>query len=57
MGRVLLALGAMALTLGMSVFLFFYFKYARLIDEKLSAGPFTNTSMVFAAPRLVPLVW
>lgn len=55
MGRVLLALGAMALTLGMSVFLFFYFKYARLIDEKLSAGPFTNTSMVFAAPRLVSL--
>jgi penicillin-binding protein 1B len=45
----------MALTLGMSVFLFFYFKYARLIDEKLSGGPFTNTSMVFGAPRLVTL--
>jgi penicillin-binding protein 1B len=27
--------------------------YSRLIDEKLSAGPFPNTSMLFAAPRPV----
>ncbi|MBI3682748.1 MAG: PBP1A family penicillin-binding protein [Acidobacteria bacterium] len=48
-------MGAIALTIGLSVFLYYYLKYARLIDEKLSAGPFTNTSMVFAAPRLVSL--
>jgi penicillin-binding protein 1B len=30
-----------------------YAKYSRLIDAKLSSGPFTNTSMVFAAPQVV----
>lgn len=54
-GRVLLGLGAIGLTVGLSVFLFYYLKYARLIEEKLSGGPFTNTSMIFAAPRLVSL--
>jgi len=52
-GRVLLALCAIALTVGLSVFLFYYLKYARLIEEKLAGGPFINTSMIFAAPRLV----
>lgn len=52
-GRVFLALTAVAITIGGSFFVYFYLKYARLIDEKLSAGPFTNTSMVFSAPRLI----
>jgi penicillin-binding protein 1B len=34
-------------------FTYFYAKYARLIEEKLSAGPFANTSMVFGAPDVV----
>jgi len=28
-------------------------KYSRLIDQKLRAGPFANTSKIFAAPRLI----
>lgn len=31
--------------------IFTYVHYSRLIDEKLKAGPFPNTSMIFAAPR------
>jgi len=54
-GRVLFGLAAIIITVGLSAFLYYYTKYARLIDEKLSAGPFTNTSMVFAAPKLVTL--
>ncbi|HTP89164.1 MAG TPA: PBP1A family penicillin-binding protein [Bryobacteraceae bacterium] len=45
----LLAIGA----LGVLVFAWFWFKYSRLIDEKLSAGPFANTSMLFAAPTSI----
>ncbi|HUQ92013.1 MAG TPA: PBP1A family penicillin-binding protein [Bryobacteraceae bacterium] len=54
-GRVLLAVCAVGLTVGMSFFLYFYLKYARLIEEKLSGGAFTNTSMVFGSPRLITL--
>ncbi|MGA3027937.1 MAG: PBP1A family penicillin-binding protein [Bryobacteraceae bacterium] len=35
------------------VFAWFWVKYARLINEKLAAGPFANTSMLFAAPRSI----
>lgn len=53
--RIVLALTAVLLTAGVGTFLYYYLKYARLIEEKLSGGPFTNTSMVFAAPRVVSL--
>jgi len=53
LGRIFLALSAIAITVSLSVFLYYYLKYARMIEEKLAGGPFTNTSMVFAAPRLV----
>jgi penicillin-binding protein 1B len=36
--------------LGVGVLGFFYFKYARLTDEKLLAGPFPNTALLYAAP-------
>ncbi len=39
--------------IGLSVFSFYYVKYSRLIDSKLSTGPFANTSKLFAAPRMV----
>jgi penicillin-binding protein 1B len=54
-GRVLLALTAVGITIGASFFLYHYLKYARLIEEKLSAGPFRNTSLVYSAPRVVSL--
>lgn len=54
-GRILLGLTAVGVTIGGSAFFYYYLKYARLIEEKLTAGPFTNTSMVFAAPRMVSI--
>lgn len=42
-------------TVGLLTFTYFYVKYARLIEQKLAAGPFTNTSLLLSAPRLVSL--
>jgi penicillin-binding protein 1B len=52
-----LTLGVLAvLTVGLLVtFTYYYMRYARLIDQKLSAGPFQTTSMIFAAPRAVTI--
>ena len=52
-GKILAAVSAFLLVAGLGTFAFFYHKYSKLIDEKLSAGPFPNTSMLFAAPRQV----
>ena len=43
----------MSLTAALAVFTYYYVKYSRLIEAKLAAGPFANTSMLFAAPRTV----
>jgi penicillin-binding protein 1B len=52
-GKFLLIFGVCAGTLAVLAGAWLYMKYARLIDEKLSGGPFTSTSMIFAAPRVV----
>jgi len=39
--------------LGVGVFTFFYAKYAKVIDQKLRAGPFANTAKIYAAPESV----
>ena len=52
-GKILLVLLVLGLTTGFGVFTFYYVKYSRLIESKLAAGPFANTSMLFAAPRTV----
>jgi penicillin-binding protein 1B len=52
-GKVTVLGVAMAATLGVGVFTFYYVKYARLIEEKLRDGPFANTSTIYAAPRQV----
>lgn len=52
-GKVLLVLFVLAFTTGVAVFTYYYAKYARLIETKLAAGPFANTSMLFSAPRTV----
>ena len=31
--------------------MFFYIKYARLIEEKLAGGPYTNSTIVYSSPR------
>jgi penicillin-binding protein 1B len=53
LGKTLLLVVAISLTIGLGVFTYFYVKYSRLIETKLAAGPFANTSMLFAAPRTV----
>jgi penicillin-binding protein 1B len=52
-GKILLVLLVLGFTTGLADFTFYYVNYSRLIDTKLAAGPFANTSMLFAAPRTV----
>jgi penicillin-binding protein 1B len=52
-GKILLILLVLAFTTGLAAFTYYYVKYSRLIEAKLAAGPFANTSMLFAAPRTV----
>ena len=52
-GKILLVLVVLSITTGLGVFTYYYVKYSRLIEAKLQAGPFANTSMLFAAPRTV----
>jgi penicillin-binding protein 1B len=48
----LLAAGAVAVVF-FCVFSFFYFKYQRIVDERLKQPLFANTAKIFAAPREV----
>lgn len=52
-GKTILAVFVLLLTIGLAVFTYFYLKYSRQIEEKLAAGPFANTSVLFAAPRII----
>lgn len=52
-GKTILAVLVLGISLGLIVFTYYYAKYSRLIEAKLAAGPFANTSMLFAAPRSV----
>ncbi|HLJ15228.1 MAG TPA: PBP1A family penicillin-binding protein [Bryobacteraceae bacterium] len=54
-GKLLIALAVIALATGAAVFTYYYNRYARLVDAKLRSGPYTSTSMLFAAPKLVML--
>ena len=52
-GRILIMGGAICTILFMGVFIYFYARYSRVIDEKLRAGPFANNAKIFAAPESV----
>jgi penicillin-binding protein 1B len=52
-GKIFLAVSLIVLTVAVSLFTYYYDKYAKIIDAKLAAGPFASTSMLFAAPRTV----
>jgi penicillin-binding protein 1B len=52
-GKIILVLVVLGVTAGLAVFTYYYVKYSRLIEAKLAAGPFANTSMLFAAPRTI----
>ena len=52
-GKIILASLTFVLCTGIMTFTYFYVTYANLIDEKLKAGPFPNTSALYAAPRTI----
>lgn len=52
-GKALTALVVLSFSAGLVTFSYFYMKYARLIDEKLEAGPYQNTSRLYASPLAV----
>jgi penicillin-binding protein 1B len=52
-GKILAISFTLAFLLLGGVLTHYYAKYSRLIDQKLRAGPFANTSKIFAAPRLI----
>ncbi|MCX6638643.1 MAG: transglycosylase domain-containing protein, partial [Acidobacteria bacterium] len=52
-GKVFLVSFVAVFTLGLLAFTFYYFKFSRMIDDKLAGGPFPTTSMLFSAPKAV----
>ncbi len=52
-GKVLLALALIGVVTGLGIFGYYWNRYGRLIDAKLSAGPFNTPSKIFAAPEAV----
>src|ERR1017187_7888595 len=52
-GKALAISFTLVFLLAAGVLTHYYAKYSRLIDQKLRAGPFANTSKIFAAPRLI----
>jgi penicillin-binding protein 1B len=53
LGKTLAVSFTLLFLLGAGVLTYYYAKYSSLIDQKLRAGPFANTSKIFAAPRLI----
>lgn len=51
--KTILAVIVVTITFVLILFAYYYVKYSRLIEAKLAAGPFANTSMIFASPRSV----
>jgi penicillin-binding protein 1B len=52
-GKILVVSLTLIFLLVAGVLTHYYVKYSRLIDQKLRAGAFANTSKIFAAPRLI----
>ena len=52
-GKTILGFFLIIFTVAGFAFTYFYVQYAKIIDEKLKAGPFTITSKIYAAPETV----
>lgn len=50
-GKIALITGISVCLLSVFTLAYFYVHYANLIDEKLKAGPFPNTALLYASPR------
>ncbi len=53
LGKLLVVSCTLIFLIFAGLFTHFYAKYSELIDQKLRAGPFANTSKIFASPRLI----
>lgn len=53
LGLTLLAVSISGVLVGAGVFTYYYVKYSRMIDQRLSGQAFANSSRVFAAPRQI----
>jgi penicillin-binding protein 1B len=49
-GKVLVAVVLLLLLVGLGVFVHFYHVYSKMIDERLTGGPYSTTARIFAAP-------
>jgi penicillin-binding protein 1B len=52
-GKVFVIACILGLATAVGVFSYYYVKYGRMIEDKLAAGPFASTSLLYAAPRPV----
>ena len=52
-GKTILLSTAALLVIGVSLFTYYYVKYARFTDEKLARGPFPDVSLLYASPEAV----
>ena len=50
-GRTAIGIAVFSITAFVAIFAFYYIKYSKLMEEKIAAGPFQNTSMLLAAPQ------
>ena len=50
-GKTVIAITVLSIGAFFAIFTFYYVKYSRLMEEKINAGPFQNTSMLLAAPQ------
>lgn len=54
-GKIFVVGSVILLAIAISTFSYYYVHYGRLIVEKLAAGPFASTSLLYAAPRPVAI--
>ncbi|HTB13900.1 MAG TPA: PBP1A family penicillin-binding protein [Bryobacteraceae bacterium] len=52
-GKIFIVSSVLTLAIGVGIFAYYYVYYARIIEEKLAAGPYGSTSLLYAAPRPV----
>ena len=52
-GRAFLIAFILINTAALFTFTYYYVRYSRMIEEKLQAGPYANTSLLFSAPEVV----
>ncbi|HVY91776.1 MAG TPA: PBP1A family penicillin-binding protein [Bryobacteraceae bacterium] len=52
-GKAFLVLALVTVVSGAGVFIYYYQKYAKLIDDRLKGGPFQSTSRIYGAPEVI----